>query len=51
MQVPLDPEELSSLSLDPKWLPYYAGRSLLRMFIAFWSIPDLHLRVRPHRGV
>lgn len=35
MQVPLDPEELSSLSLDPKWLPYYAGRSLLRMFIAF----------------
>ncbi|NQX47807.1 ABC transporter permease subunit [Paenibacillus tritici] len=35
MQVPLDPDELSSLSLDPKWLPYYAGRSLLRMFIAF----------------
>ncbi|WP_405113104.1 ABC transporter permease subunit [Paenibacillus sp. FSL K6-1217] len=35
MQVPLDPEELSSLSLAPKWLPYYAGRSLLRMFIAF----------------
>ncbi|MET3208981.1 UNVERIFIED_CONTAM: NitT/TauT family transport system permease protein [Paenibacillus sp. PvR008] len=35
MQVPFTPDQQSTLSLDPKWLPYYAGRSLLRMFIAF----------------
>ncbi len=35
MQVPFTPHQQSTLSLDPKWLPYYAGRSLLRMFIAF----------------
>lgn len=35
MQVPFSSSQQSTLSLDPKWLPYYAGRSLLRMFIAF----------------
>ncbi|GGL51432.1 ABC transporter permease [Sporolactobacillus putidus] len=35
MHAPFSPQQQTSLSLDPKWLPYYAGRSLLRMFIAF----------------
>jgi NitT/TauT family transport system permease protein len=35
MQVPFTPDQQPTLSLDPIWLPYYAGRSLLRMFIAF----------------
>ncbi|WP_340008304.1 ABC transporter permease subunit [Paenibacillus sp. FSL K6-0276] len=35
MQVPFSPDRQPTLSLDPKWLPYYAARSLLRMFIAF----------------
>ncbi|WP_312475612.1 ABC transporter permease subunit [Neobacillus sp.] len=35
MRVPLSTVQQSNLSLDLKWLPYYAGRSLLRMFIAF----------------
>ena len=35
MNVPFSPEEQIPLSLDPAILPYYAGRSLLRMFIAF----------------
>ncbi len=35
MRVPFSPKQQSTLSLDPIWLPYYAGRSLLRMFIAF----------------
>jgi NitT/TauT family transport system permease protein len=35
MRVPFSPGQQPTLSLDPKWLPYYAGRSLLRMFIAF----------------
>ncbi|KIL41377.1 sulfonate ABC transporter permease [Gordoniibacillus kamchatkensis] len=35
MRVPFSPERHPALSLDPIWLPYYAGRSLLRMFIAF----------------
>jgi NitT/TauT family transport system permease protein len=35
MRVPISTIQQSKLSLDPKWLPYYAGRSLLRMFIAF----------------
>lgn len=29
--LPAGPE----IHLDPRWLPYYAGRSLLRMFVAF----------------
>lgn len=35
MRVPFSPGQQPTLSLDPKWLPYYAGRSLMRMFIAF----------------
>ncbi|CRK81528.1 ABC transporter permease [Neobacillus massiliamazoniensis] len=35
MQVPFSAVQQPTISLDPKWLPYYAGRSLLRMFIAF----------------
>ncbi|MGD8189550.1 ABC transporter permease [Brevibacillus ginsengisoli] len=35
MEVPFSPTQQPTLSLDPLWLPYYAGRSLLRMFIAF----------------
>ncbi|MDQ0202272.1 ABC transporter permease [Neobacillus ginsengisoli] len=35
MEVPFSAVQQSKLSLDPIWLPYYAGRSLLRMFIAF----------------
>lgn len=35
MKVPFSPDQQPGISLDPKWLPYYAGRSLLRMFIAF----------------
>ncbi|MCR8641251.1 ABC transporter permease subunit [Paenibacillus sp. N1-5-1-14] len=35
MQVSFSQAEHSSISLDPMNLPYYAGRSLLRMFIAF----------------
>lgn len=35
MRVPFSHNQQPTLSLDPKWLPYYAGRSLLRMFIAF----------------
>jgi NitT/TauT family transport system permease protein len=35
MRVPFSQEHQPTMSLDPKWLPYYAGRSLLRMFIAF----------------
>lgn len=35
MSVPFSPEDQIEISLDPAMLPYYAGRSLLRMFIAF----------------
>lgn len=35
MEVPFSAVQQPKISLDPKWLPYYAGRSLLRMFIAF----------------
>jgi NitT/TauT family transport system permease protein len=35
MGVPFSPEDQLEISLDPATLPYYAGRSLLRMFIAF----------------
>jgi NitT/TauT family transport system permease protein len=35
MNVPFSLEEQSRIELDPLMLPYYAGRSLLRMFIAF----------------
>jgi NitT/TauT family transport system permease protein len=35
MQVPLSESNQPTMSLDPHLLPYYAGRSLLRMFIAF----------------
>ncbi|OPA77761.1 sulfonate ABC transporter permease [Paenibacillus selenitireducens] len=35
MQVPFTAQHEPSISLDPSMLPYYAGRSLLRMFIAF----------------
>ncbi len=35
MNVPFSLEEQSRIELDPSMLPYYAGRSLLRMFIAF----------------
>jgi NitT/TauT family transport system permease protein len=35
MKVPFTTEEVVVISLDPLNLPYYAGRSLLRMFIAF----------------
>lgn len=35
MGVPLSPETQITISLDPLLLPYYAGRSLLRMFAAF----------------
>jgi NitT/TauT family transport system permease protein len=34
MWVPLGPGALPALDLSPRNLPYYAGRSLLRMFIA-----------------
>jgi NitT/TauT family transport system permease protein len=34
--VPFRPELFQRLDLSPAALPYYAGRSLLRMFIAFW---------------
>jgi NitT/TauT family transport system permease protein len=35
MNAPFTPEEKIDISLEPGMLPYYAGRSLLRMFIAF----------------
>ncbi len=35
MDVPLPVAGQQEISLDPELLPYYAGRSLLRMFIAF----------------
>lgn len=35
MEAPFSAVQQPTISLDPKWLPYYAGRSLLRMFIAF----------------
>jgi NitT/TauT family transport system permease protein len=35
MEVPFSAVHQPKISLDPIWLPYYAGRSLLRMFIAF----------------
>lgn len=35
MHAPFSPKQQTALNLDPVWLPYYAGRSLLRMFIAF----------------
>ncbi|MEB3100131.1 ABC transporter permease [Ferviditalea candida] len=35
MHEPLSLKQQPALSPDPRWLPYYAGRSLLRMFIAF----------------
>ncbi|VBB09743.1 Hypothetical protein LUCI_5041 [Lucifera butyrica] len=35
MSVPFSPKDQIDISLDPALLPYYAGRSLLRMFIAF----------------
>ena len=35
MAVPFSPEDRLEVSTDPADLPYYAGRSLLRMFIAY----------------
>ncbi|HWR39752.1 MAG TPA: ABC transporter permease subunit [Patescibacteria group bacterium] len=35
MDVDFSPNDQPEISLDPSMLPYYAGRSLLRMFIAF----------------
>lgn len=35
MQVPFTPQQKIDINLSPAYLPYYAGRSLLRMFIAF----------------
>ncbi|MDP4104864.1 MAG: ABC transporter permease subunit [Bacillota bacterium] len=35
MEVPFSAVQQPKISLNPIWLPYYAGRSLLRMFIAF----------------
>ncbi|OPH56436.1 sulfonate ABC transporter permease [Paenibacillus ferrarius] len=35
MEVPFSKSNQPAMSLDPRLLPYYAGRSLLRMFIAF----------------
>ncbi|MCZ8515037.1 ABC transporter permease subunit [Paenibacillus filicis] len=35
MKAPFSASDQPTMSLDPKMLPYYAGRSLLRMFIAF----------------
>lgn len=35
MNAPFTLEDQSEIALDPSMLPYYAGRSLLRMFIAF----------------
>lgn len=35
MVEPFSVQAASTISLDPKYLPYYAGRSLLRMFIAY----------------
>lgn len=36
MTLPISPSEQTSINLDPAYLPYYAGRSLLRMFLAFF---------------
>jgi NitT/TauT family transport system permease protein len=35
MGLPFSESKQPTMSLDPQMLPYYAGRSLLRMFIAF----------------
>ncbi|NQX70420.1 ABC transporter permease subunit [Paenibacillus alba] len=35
MEVPFSKSNQPAMSLEPHMLPYYAGRSLLRMFIAF----------------
>ncbi|WP_211237046.1 ABC transporter permease [Aneurinibacillus terranovensis] len=35
MEVPFTPTQKLTISLNPWYLPYYAGRSLLRMFLAF----------------
>ena len=35
MQAPFSESNQPAMSLSPQMLPYYAGRSLLRMFIAF----------------
>ncbi|BAU28443.1 NitT/TauT family transport system permease protein [Aneurinibacillus soli] len=35
MRVPFSTIQHPKINLDPSYLPYYAGRSLLRMFIAF----------------
>lgn len=35
MMIPFSPENQLEISTDPADLPYYAGRSLLRMFIAY----------------
>ena len=37
MTVPFSPEVQMEISTDPSDLPYYAGRSLLRMFLAYGS--------------
>ncbi|MCY0877170.1 MAG: ABC transporter permease subunit [Firmicutes bacterium] len=36
MVVPLAPKDQTVIHLDPSYLPYYAGRSMLRMFIAYF---------------
>ncbi|MDB4897515.1 MAG: cmpB, partial [Firmicutes bacterium] len=35
MLAPLSAAQQPAISLDPIYLPYYAGRSLLRMFLGF----------------
>ncbi|WP_379971170.1 ABC transporter permease [Ectobacillus sp. sgz5001026] len=35
MKVPFSPQQNIDINLSPAYLPYYAGRSLLRMFIAY----------------
>ncbi len=35
MKASFIPEQASQLNLNPILLPYYAGRSLLRMFLAY----------------
>ena len=40
----------AAISTDPSELPYYALRSLTRMFIALGLLGRVHVRVRHRRG-
>ena len=44
------PSQNTSIDTDPANLPYYAARSLLRMFTALGRVVRVHPGLRLHRG-